>query len=832
MLAGYALVVLCVPTIVAMSIEQLHGHYNEIFPTQNRNAASHKWATYVFKHATSANEAERLFQGFCPVSGSPLYPVQSKTWRITLPMAADLSSTATGLVYFCCSPCVCDANDFVRVDTYTYKGVQLKVLVVGDPCVDQAKLFSPFTDPFSHEKTTLHQTAPEVACTADGKLSGATFSDNGYPIIGMLFGDGRGHDAAKMKQSCDARAKAHFNSGMGYIFHQLGSVHQIKASTSPTPTLPAIESPSTPKWHAASSAQCGQIDEVTRAKLEALVNTNSVLMIGLRNARCTNDAESSLEAENACSKKHYFSSAADPLWSFLQCMYPQARVGSMKMHSYVFVGRKFIGDGFVVKSKHSSGALAMALKDAQASLSCSRDTSHCNAMLPVAKRQEITKVISQNAVVLYGWSGCPCTSTARTRFTTRGVCYVETVWPSPDAAAFKYLQCIYGEENHSFLFFKGVFKGNGFILDRHTTSDKAFDAMLTTAHARLTCQKEGDKSLIGGSLKSCTQSSDGSTTGWTRTGSCNWDPSDGGYHEVCVTMSDKFLRTSATEDGNDLSSVVQAGGHWCICAWAFASAVQRDPTNLEGIVLDCERTNEKLINVYEAYVDSKTSLRSPSGKQYQAYAPLRKVQDLCPRREPSTTEEGRPTLAPTRQSETTSPGARTFRPAASPTTPPDSARKETLTYHSDSGSVTHSNSSNTHLATMQVTMGKGNGSPSSSVSGVSATRPVLAQGQGSKMKGKQEDHGVSQQQTSSVPLFAMVAAGAMAVGLVSVISVVGVRHLRRHLRQKARMPSSANLGMQNVGKFAQFTDEDAVQAAPAPAKVVESEIMKHSQLQM
>jgi uncharacterized protein (DUF2237 family) len=62
----------------------------------------------------------------------------------------------------------------------------------------------------------------------------------------------------------------------------------------------------------------------------------------------------------------------------------------------------------------------------------------------------------------------------------------------------------------------------------------------------------------------------GTAAGWTRSGSCNWDPSDAGYHEVCVTMSSRFLDNSAKHDANDLTSVVSEGGHWCICAWAFA----------------------------------------------------------------------------------------------------------------------------------------------------------------------------------------------------------------------------------------------------------------------
>ena len=42
-------------------------------------------------------------------------------------------------------------------------------------------------------------------------------------------------------------------------------------------------------------------------------------------------------------------------------------------------------------------------------------------------------------------------------------------------------------------------------------------------------------------------------------------------------MDEKFLASSAEKDGNDLSSVVGHGEHWCICAWAWAGAVQRDP---------------------------------------------------------------------------------------------------------------------------------------------------------------------------------------------------------------------------------------------------------------
>lgn len=125
----------------------------------------------------------------------------------------------------------------------------------------------------------------------------------------------------------------------------------------------------------------------------------------------------------------------------------------------------------------------------------------------------------------------------------------------------------------------------------------------------------GQTSLSGGDLQPCTQNDNDEKTGFDRSGSCNWHEGDDGYHAVCVTMSQEFLKNSAEKDGNDLSSVVKPDGHWCICAWAFASAVERDPKTLEGLQLDCARTNSKLRHVYE----SKAELRGYELKNALAY---------------------------------------------------------------------------------------------------------------------------------------------------------------------------------------------------------------------
>eukprot|EP01052_Picozoa_sp_SAG31_P005327 SAG31_NODE_232_length_19710_cov_17.109581_5_plen_323_part_00 len=215
---------------------------------------------------------------------------------------------------------------------------------------------------------------------------------------------------------------------------------------------------------------------------------------------------------------------------------------------------------------------------------------------------------------------------------------MENVWADPNDSLFQYLQCRYGQQHHSFIFVDGQFLGNGFAFDINNPRatyggtrgqpNGRFEALADAAGARRTCPFVGLQNLRGGDLQSCTQANDVRSTGWTRTGSCNWDARDAGYHEVCVEMSHDFLVSSTQNDHNDLSSVVSQGGHWCICAWAFASAVTRDQgsDHPQGITLICDATNAKLRDVYTHFA----TLRSPSGATYRSQVALGLVNRLCP----------------------------------------------------------------------------------------------------------------------------------------------------------------------------------------------------------
>mmetsp|Transcript_101504 Transcript_101504/g.186123 ORF Transcript_101504/g.186123 Transcript_101504/m.186123 type:complete len:767 (-) Transcript_101504:20-2320(-) len=606
---------------VLTGIEDLWNRYDDIFPHGNRNAASHRWASHVLERSQSMSNVtlRNLFSGFCVISGSPVQPGESKRWHLTLPKVG--GGSVSGNLHFCCWPCVCDTQDYIKVDTKTVATVeghqQYYFAVIGNPCVHPEK---------------LPEEAPDVNCES-GHLVKATLSDHGHVILGMFFETGvPGHstesvpfmDSAVVDHQCKSRASSGYNSGMGEIFRQVAAINPIDK------ILP-------------KSSCSGIISQSEQDTITHKISEEPVVIFGIDGMRCTEAAEQALEARGVCMSKSFFNSNS-AIWSWFQCLYPDERVGQTKMHSYVFIGGRFVGNGFrllldssdtrctdggpAAEACLSAEALDERLRMANAQRTCQKD---CSGILPADGVAKLEKDIVSSSLVLYGWAGCPCTGLARSRFQERGVCYIENVWSSPDSLTMNYLQCRYGHEHHSFVWAGGEFVGNGFIFDPKRMSSGQYTDLLSKAKAEVgMCQTQGDLNLLREPLQSCTQEGDGTTTGWTRTGSCVWDPMDSGYHQVCVSMSQKFLEASRDHDGNDLSSVVSEGGHWCICAWAWASAVSRDPENMEGITIDCQRTNGKLRQVYELHIQEGTSLRSPSGAYYKARDALEALNKKCP----------------------------------------------------------------------------------------------------------------------------------------------------------------------------------------------------------
>ena len=174
------------------SVRDLHREYGNIFKFGNRNAASHLWSTFLLERSTSMSKSklEYMFSGFCAVSGSPVQP--SDYNRYGLKLEKVYGTHRFGFLHYCCWPCVCDTQDFIKIDsksvtTENGRNETFYFAVIGNPCENAEKLDLPFVQPFDGRRTTLAFEAREVRCDRDGNLIGATMSDHGYVIISMFF---------------------------------------------------------------------------------------------------------------------------------------------------------------------------------------------------------------------------------------------------------------------------------------------------------------------------------------------------------------------------------------------------------------------------------------------------------------------------------------------------------------------------------------------------------------------------------------------------------------------------------------------------------------------
>jgi len=253
-----------VPTWHGQSARDLHSEYYNIFKHGNRNAASHLWSSFLLQRSPqmSRSRFETLSAGYCAVSGSPVTPHDHTRYLLRLPSVEGNGKHVEGFMYYCCWPCVCDTQDFIRVDTanITLQGEvrQYFVAVLGNPCEHPDALQRPFVQPFGRGTTTLAQSAAEVRCDSQGRLIGAMLSDHGYPIISLFF-DGKEieggqavqggqpspgrmmrsesglnyQDEFEYRDMCADRARNGFNSGMGEIFRKVAGISKIVPGSRP-----------------------------------------------------------------------------------------------------------------------------------------------------------------------------------------------------------------------------------------------------------------------------------------------------------------------------------------------------------------------------------------------------------------------------------------------------------------------------------------------------------------------------------------------------------------------------------------------------------------------
>merc|ERR1719300_1644315 len=161
----------------------------------------------------------------------------------------------------------------------------------------------------------------------------------------------------------------------------------------------------------------GSADSEYRALLTK-VRSNPIVLAGAvygasDHYRCYVVAEKILNEHKVCFET---ADISDELWSYLKCLYPKERVSSgMMMHSYLYIGGEMVGNGFVMDrnydQRYTWDQLHSKMISSNAKFSCGVE---CDSLLDEASRNEISKLVAERPVVMYGWESCPCVATART----------------------------------------------------------------------------------------------------------------------------------------------------------------------------------------------------------------------------------------------------------------------------------------------------------------------------------------------------------------------------------------------------------------------------------
>eukprot|EP01052_Picozoa_sp_SAG31_P005328 SAG31_NODE_232_length_19710_cov_17.109581_6_plen_210_part_00 len=167
------------------------------------------------------------------------------------------------------------------------------------------------------------------------------------------------------------------------------------------------------------------------------LRSEPVVLIGMPNIRCTEAARNRLEASEVCFE---FVDATEDreLFDYMKCIHPET-----DMHSFVYMGGEYVGDGFMLLSDHNDWRCARAaidgsggqidclddqsfhhfLSTSRAQTTCGRDCSHItDTEFPPRFPDMFEQEIHRYPVALFGWASCPCTGAARNHFQSEEYC--------------------------------------------------------------------------------------------------------------------------------------------------------------------------------------------------------------------------------------------------------------------------------------------------------------------------------------------------------------------------------------------------------------------------
>ena len=151
--------------------------------------------------------------------------------------------------------------------------------------------------------------------------------------------------------------------------------------------------PPWPSLLSLSVSDCASLLPAARiAEIDHAIATHPVTLLGMAHMRlCTDAALQRLEGASACGHTISWTDASDPLWAYLQCKHPHEIVNGMQMHSYVYIGGSFVGNGFKLLPNAMGDADLAARLSAAGSTTCTRDCSGIAAASEIERLEEMKR---------------------------------------------------------------------------------------------------------------------------------------------------------------------------------------------------------------------------------------------------------------------------------------------------------------------------------------------------------------------------------------------------------------------------------------------------------
>lgn len=346
------------------------------------------------------------------------------------------------------------------------------------------------------------------------------------------------------------------------------------------------------------AAACGPAPQLNGEAVDDAIHGSTdakgILILANPEMRCTKAVVSALQSKGmAYTLKEFqttfeYKPGASVVWDWLHCSYPDDKLATGAiMHSYVFSGGRFEGQGFAAADKVQKGLL-------------SGPTGGPTCEERFAEEADVLKQYQANTsskVLLFGWLACPCTGMAQTRFAEHSVCYEGRTWANPSSRLMAYLQCKEGKpEDHSFVYFRGAqgdwdFAGNGFLFDDGAMPEERFESLVSASGAATNCRHANVKvNVFGTALEECRANPDDMSGSWQDDGTCS--EQIGGIHEICI---ERLPADFSSETHQPPWSKDRANQRHCVCvgAWSlYMTDAAKHPQNAAAIMPHCRAIPE------------------------------------------------------------------------------------------------------------------------------------------------------------------------------------------------------------------------------------------------